>query len=203
MSRLLAVMFLCITFLPPPLAGESSHRHPTAKPAVFEWKQLDGNNLSCTIASDGPYADFRKTNWRGLEWPRGTGKYAVYTAGLWIVGYHRPSGLLRTAVMDYNPEYQPGPLLEQFNTSTNDDSAPVGRAQDFRYRLYKVEAENPQGDLNPFGRGKTFRIPGSDLGGTVFPNLGLHHGKDALGILKEHPLFPFEDGNEVLVMFQT
>jgi len=66
-----------------------------------------------------------------------------------------------------------------------------------------LRAENPQGDLNPFGRGKTFRIPGSDLGGTVFPNLGLHHGKDALGILKEHPLFPFEDGNQVLVMFQT
>jgi hypothetical protein len=74
----------------------------------------------------------------GLEWPKGTGKTALYTAGLWVVGQHRPTGLLRTANMDYNSEYQPGPLLEVFNTATNDDTGPVSRAEDERYRLYTV-----------------------------------------------------------------
>jgi hypothetical protein len=40
--------------------------------------------------------------------------------------------------MDYGSEYQPGPLLEVFNTLTNDDTGPVARASDPRYRLYKI-----------------------------------------------------------------
>jgi hypothetical protein len=40
--------------------------------------------------------------------------------------------------MDYRSEYQPGPLLEVFNTITNDDTGPVSRADDPRYRLYKI-----------------------------------------------------------------
>ena len=109
------------------------------KPQILEWKLLDGNQINCTIASDGPYADPYKTNQAGLEWPKGSGKTAVYTAGIWIVGKHVPSQSLRTAVMDYNSEYQPGPLLETFNTSTNDDAGPVSRVHDSRYRLYKID----------------------------------------------------------------
>ncbi len=116
------------------------------KPTVFEYKQLDGNTINCTVASDGPYADYRRTNSSGLEWPRGTGKTAIYTAGIWLVGQHGPTGALRTAQMDYNSEYQPGPLLETFNTTTNADAAPISRAGDARYRLYKVARNKPDGD---------------------------------------------------------
>ena len=116
------------------------------KPTVMEYKFLDVNQIRCTIASDGPYADYRRTSTAGLEWPRGTGKTAVYTAGLWIVGIHRPTDSLRTASMDYSTEYQPGPLLETFNTTTMDDALPVSRADDPRYRLYKVESAGPAGD---------------------------------------------------------
>jgi hypothetical protein len=118
------------------------------KPAVFEYKFLDFNRINCTIAPDGPYADYRRTGWGGLEWPKGTGKTAVYTAGLWLVGIHGPTDSLRTANMDYYPEYQPGPLLETFNTTTKDDSLPVSRADHPRYRLYKVEATVPAGDTS-------------------------------------------------------
>jgi hypothetical protein len=55
-----------------------------------------------------------------------------------VIGRHRPSGHLRTANADYWAEYQPGPLLEAFNTTTNDDAGPVSRSDDERYRLYKV-----------------------------------------------------------------
>ncbi len=118
---------------------------PACKPALIqnpqliEWEALDGNQINCTIASDGPYADYRATNSAGFEWPKASGKTAIYTAGIWMVGRHIPSDSLRTAVMDYNTEYQPGPLLETFNTSTNNDAGPVSRAKDARYRLYRIE----------------------------------------------------------------
>ena len=116
------------------------------RPAIMEYRYLDINTLRCTIASDGPYCDYRERSSAGLEWPQGTGKTAVYTAGLWIVGIDRPTDSLRTANMDYGSEYQPGPLLETFNTSTINDALPVSRADDPRYRIYKVEARSPDGD---------------------------------------------------------
>ncbi len=109
------------------------------KSRVIERKALDGNQINCTIASDGPYADYRATGSAGFEWPKGSGKTAIYSAGIWMVGRHLPSDSLRTATMDYSSEYQPGPLLETFNTSTNADAGPVSRAVDARYRLYKIE----------------------------------------------------------------
>ncbi|MGB5872881.1 MAG: hypothetical protein WBH56_04110, partial [Bacteroidota bacterium] len=112
------------------------------KNTVLEWKQLDGNQINCTIASDGPFADYRKTDNSGFEWPKDSGKTAIFTAGLWIIGQHRPSDSLRTACMDYITEYQPGPLLAVFNTTTNDDTGPVARAGDERYRLYKIDRED-------------------------------------------------------------
>jgi hypothetical protein len=48
--------------------------------------------------------------------------------------------------MDYNSEFQPGPLLEIFNTTTNADAGPISRAGDARYRLYKVAKNKPDGD---------------------------------------------------------
>ncbi|MGB2958361.1 MAG: hypothetical protein WBD30_05700, partial [Bacteroidota bacterium] len=109
------------------------------KNTVLEWKQLDGNQINCTIASDGPFADYRPTLGSGLEWPKGSGKSPIWTAGIWLIGRHRVSGQLRTAVVDYRPEYQPGPLLEIFNTTTNEDSGPSERADSSEFRLYKIQ----------------------------------------------------------------
>ena len=125
------------------LAWVSASEEPRKGPGlerleVFEYKFLDVNQINCTIASDGPYADSRRTSAAGLEWPRGSGRTAVFTAGIWIVGKHRPTDSLRTANMDYSTEYQPGPLLEIFNTTTNDDTGPVLRAGSPLYRLYKI-----------------------------------------------------------------
>jgi len=41
--------------------------------------------------------------------------------------------------MEYGTEYQPGPLLTHFNTTTNDDRAAKANAQDPRYRAYKID----------------------------------------------------------------
>jgi hypothetical protein len=109
------------------------------KPDVInQYKFLDVNQINCTINSDGVYADERRTGQSGLEWPKGSGKTAIFTAGMWLAGKHRPTGLIRTAVMDYSSEYQPGPLTETYDATLNDDSGPVARASDNKYRLYKI-----------------------------------------------------------------
>ncbi|MGB6120949.1 MAG: T9SS type A sorting domain-containing protein, partial [Bacteroidota bacterium] len=135
---LLLILLLLLSGSPACSSEKPEGGRGPAKPNVFEWKFLDGNRINCTIASDGEYADSRRTSTSGLEWPKGSGKTAIYTAGFWIVGKHVPSDSLRTANIDFATEYQPGPLLETFNTTTLDDTAPVLRAGSPLYRLYKI-----------------------------------------------------------------
>ncbi len=104
-----------------------------------------------TINSAGPYCDYLRTTSAGLEWPKGSGKTAVYTAGIWVIGVHRPTGQLRTAVEDYQTEFQPGPILSTFNTTTNDASAAADPTAQ-KYHIYKVnKGDNnlPSGARNP------------------------------------------------------
>ena len=71
----------------------------------------------------------------------------------------------------------------------------------FGHRFLRME--NSQGNLNPFRRAKAFCIPGPDLRSPFFPNLRFHQGEDALGILKEQPVFPLEHADHVFVMLQA
>jgi hypothetical protein len=121
--------------------AEETHRQKTnsGKPEVIRFVDLDANEIMCTIGSDGAFADHRKTGAGGLVWPKEVPDDVVFSAGLWVVGRHVPSGALRTATVDYESEYQPGPLLETFNTTTNDDTGPVSRATDSVYRAYKIQ----------------------------------------------------------------
>jgi hypothetical protein len=63
--------------------------------------------------------------------------------------------------------------------------------------------ENSQRNLNPFGRCEAFLIPSPDLTVIFFPDLRFHQREDPLSILKEHPPFPLEHGDDVFVMSQT
>ena len=73
-----------------------------AKSSLLQYKKLDVNNISCTLSSDGLFADYRATYSAGLEWPKGTGKTAVFSAGIWLAGIHRPTQQVRVSNMDYN-----------------------------------------------------------------------------------------------------
>jgi len=119
--------------------GNDSQKTSFSKQTMGSYQQLDGNQIISTIGADGPFADFRKTGASGLVWPRDSPGNILYTAGLWVVGRHVASDSLRTAAMFFKSEYQPGPLLETFNTLTNDDSGPVSRASDSLYRAYKIQ----------------------------------------------------------------
>ncbi|MFA6541797.1 MAG: hypothetical protein WCT99_09365, partial [Bacteroidota bacterium] len=105
---------------------------------LYQWKHFDGNRINAAINSAGPYADFLEKNINGLEWPIGSKKTAVYTAGIWIVGKHRPTDSLRTAVQYYQSEFQPGPILGIFNTTTNISSV-AANPNDQKYHIYKID----------------------------------------------------------------
>lgn len=109
----------------------------TEQAALPVWQQFNGNRINAAISSNGPYADYYKAQSRGLEWPKGSNKTAVATAGLWIIGKHIPSDSLRTAIMDYTSEYQAGPILTTFNTAINDSSV-AADPSDPKYRVYKI-----------------------------------------------------------------
>jgi hypothetical protein len=106
---------------------------------INDYNYLNVNTINTVVNSNGTFVDATKANHAGMEWPKGSGKTCVYSAGLWIAGKHQPDGIIRTANMDQKCEYQPGPLLETFNTTTNDDALPVSRASDPRYHLYKID----------------------------------------------------------------
>ncbi len=115
----------------------NARKNVPQKVSLRGWKYFDGNSIKCNINSSGPYADYLQTNSSGLFWPKGTNKTPVYTSGLWVIGRHRPTGTLRTAVQDFSTEFQPGPILSTYNTLTN-STAPLGDPDASQYRLYKI-----------------------------------------------------------------
>ena len=143
MKKILPLLFFIALLraaeVPRPNGGQSLQ-----KSSIQGWKFFDFNNILCTINSSGPYADYLRTNSSGLFWPKGTSKTPVYTSGLWIVGKHQPTGLLRTAVQHYSTEFQPGLINETFNTTTNNISA-VADPSSPRYRIYKLNKRNTAG----------------------------------------------------------
>lgn len=104
---------------------------------TFGWNNFNGNSVNTVISNEGVFGDYRKTSTPGIIWPNGTSKSPLYTAGLWIVGKHRPTDSLRTAVMNYAVEYQPGKILSTFNTTTNSASAADAPGKSI-YHLYKI-----------------------------------------------------------------
>ena len=68
---------------------------------------LDGNNISAFYNISGIFdRDRRTTNKPGFEWPKGSGKTAVFTAGLCIGAY--VNNQLKQASASYVGEYRPG-----------------------------------------------------------------------------------------------
>jgi hypothetical protein len=77
------------------------------QPVIKQQAALNGNNLATFIWNTGVFnQDLRTNNTPGLEWPNGSGKFAVYTSGLTIGAYI--NGQLRIASASYNGEYCPG-----------------------------------------------------------------------------------------------
>ena len=72
-------------------------------------KRIDINNISMVVKNTGSFAYDTENGSAGLEFPKGTGKTAVFAAGLWmgaLVG-----GNVRVSVAEYSDDYRPGQAL--------------------------------------------------------------------------------------------
>ena len=117
----------------------------------LKWN-LNINNISSLFRNTGVFdaGPLTNTNPGGFEWPKGSGKSAIFSAGLTIAGYL--NNQLRMAAASYQGEYAPGYII-------NINGIPVTRV-DSRFRFYKVtrgdnQYNNPDwltwGNMVPFG----------------------------------------------------
>jgi hypothetical protein len=192
MKKILPLLFFIALLraaeVPRPISGQSLQ-----KSSIQEWKFFDVNSIYCTINSAGPYADYLRTNSSGMYWPRGTMKTSVFTAGLWIIGKHRATQELRTAVMNYSSEFQPGPIISTFNTETN-SKASLSNSTDSRYRVYKVNANDNESNIDYKEWPGDLGAPYSDFNG----NNQWDPGNDKPKITGDQMLWcVFNDGDSV------
>ena len=95
----------------------------------------NANNISTKIWNTGVFdQDLSVSNVPGLEWPKGSGKFAVFTAGLSIGAY--VNGQLRLASASYTGENAPGYVLNGVFTTNSS------------FKIYKVSRGDNAGN-NP------------------------------------------------------
>jgi hypothetical protein len=124
----LAVISLSITcLLSSPKIPEGNY--PTPDVFVIQQFRFDPNNIDTWIINSGIFdQDVRTSNTPGFQWPRGSGKFAIFTAGLTTGAM--VNGSLRMASASYKGEYSPGYI---FNSS-----GPPIAMTDSTFRFYKV-----------------------------------------------------------------
>lgn len=118
---------------------------------VIQQVLLNPNNIASWFYNTGIFnQDLRTSNTPGLMWPKGSNKFACFTAGLSIGAY--VNNILLEAMCSYKGEYAPGYV-------DNSSGTPV-TITDSRFRIYKVSStdnanNNPDwaqwGDMVPFG----------------------------------------------------
>ncbi|MGA2667908.1 MAG: T9SS type A sorting domain-containing protein [Ignavibacteria bacterium] len=99
-------------------------------PVTLQQVKFDANNISTWIINTGIFnQDLSQVNFPGFEWPKGTGKYAIFTSGLCIGAY--VNNELREAMASYKGEYAPGYVM--------DSAGHTLVKTDFRFKIYKVK----------------------------------------------------------------
>jgi hypothetical protein len=112
-----------------------------------EYVKLSANNISATFINSGIFnKSYEYVSGSGLEWPKGSNKFAVYSSGLNIAA--RVNGQVRMAAAAFKGEYTPGYCVDG-NFYTN-----------VYFKIYKVsKSENAQtswdwanwGQMVPYG----------------------------------------------------
>ncbi len=115
---------------------------PSARPArvaiVDNSGVLDVNDMRMWVTNTGSFAwDKTTVDHGGLEFPKGSGKYCVFAAGLWMGA--QVGGEVRVTVAEYADEYGPGAMIG----AAPDDS---GKAEYHVYSLYRHDASAARRD---------------------------------------------------------
>ncbi|MBK8981053.1 MAG: T9SS type A sorting domain-containing protein [Ignavibacteria bacterium] len=109
---------------------------------TFSFKTIDANQIKTVITNTGFSDRNPGPNTSAFEWPKNSGKYAIYYTGLWISG--KTGDSIRGSRAMYGSEYKPG----YFDYALQQ---PMGE-NDPEYRLYKVSPDHPNGfnDFDPW-----------------------------------------------------
>src|SRR5262249_53839644 len=79
---------------------------PAAAHAGPPLTRIDINDISMVVKNTGSFAYDTQAGSAGLEFPKGTGKTAVFAAGIWMGA--QVAGKLRVSVAEYSDDYKPG-----------------------------------------------------------------------------------------------
>jgi hypothetical protein len=94
-------------------------------------ERVDPNEISLVVSNWGFLSYDLVTGGAGLEYPKGTGKTAMFASGLWLGAMVQ--GQQRVAVSEYSSEYLPGAFL--FGSPESPDQAAL--------RVYKLQKSYP------------------------------------------------------------
>lgn len=101
-----------------------------AQAKVDNSQHIDVNSIDCVVTNHNSYAYDLTSGNSGLTWPKGSGKTAVFAAGLWVGGkIQLPSGNKTIVkVGEYSQQWGPGPMENN-----------KGAADRAAYRVYKIQ----------------------------------------------------------------
>ncbi len=116
-----------------PPSGPEARRHaPILRAQVVDNTQrIDVNQISMVVTNTGSIAFDKVNGSSGLEFPKGSGKTAVFAAGPWLGAM--VGGQVRVALSEYADEYGPGAMV--FGIA-DDPHRP-------EYKVYKLERSYP------------------------------------------------------------
>lgn len=115
------------------ITGNPYDFRPSNLDAVIKAQvNLNANNINAWVQNTGTFdQDIRTTNTPGFEWPKGSAKFAIFTAGLSIGTYI--NGNLRLGNASYNGEYAPGYVDQTVPTDPKFKTSSI-------FKLYRVVA---------------------------------------------------------------
>jgi hypothetical protein len=132
MKRNLITYFLVLVFASTIVYAKPREGAVTQRSTIIKVQSpLEANDIRSFIWNTGVLdQDLRTNNTPGLEWVKGTGKFAIFTAGLSLGALYE--GSLRMANASYNGEYAPGTI--ENGVLINDS----------RFKIYNVKSTDNQ-----------------------------------------------------------
>ena len=115
--------------------GTKRRARPSRTNAEDASKRIDVNNISMVVKNTGSFAYDTQNGASGLEFPKGTGKTAVFAAGLWLGAL--VDDTVRVSVSEYSDDFKPGAIIGSGAGATPDNPANV------EYKVYKLDRNYP------------------------------------------------------------
>lgn len=98
----------------------------------IQFVKLNGNNISTYFQNTGIFNKNASTNASGFEWPKGVGKYAIFTTGLCLAA--KINGQLAQSMASFSGEFAPGYVLNGVPTTSAN------------FKLYKINRGDNAGN---------------------------------------------------------